>query len=218
MLIVAGPGRSGTTVLTRFLRNLGLSLGETTGVSSFARAGLESTIPQNWKADVVKSPHLSFDLRRKLEADPWLASEIRAVLVPIRPLDQIVTSRVRVALSAKNLRAAGGMWRSRLPRRVRQVSAEALYELSYTCAELDLDMRVLAYPRFANDASYCFRVIGDLVPDVDEATFLEVWKDTMKEPRTNADGLSLREYAGLGRLIVKDSWDVVRRKAPRTLR
>jgi hypothetical protein len=219
MLILAGPGRSGTTALTQLLQALGLSLGEASGIEgTFARAGLESTLPRNRGADVVKNPHLSFDLREKLEANPWLVPEISAVIAPIRKLDEIVSSRVRVALSAGQLRARGGMWRTRTPRGLRLVSAESLYEVAYTCAEFDLELRVLAYPRFTNDCSYCFSAIGDLVPDVDEATFIDVWKETMKEPRENTNALSLREHAGLAGLIVKDSWAVLRRKAPLRLR
>jgi hypothetical protein len=139
---VAGTGRAGTTLLVRFLSELGYDAGAEGEVGPYlaeVRAGLESHPREGWSADriaalpfVLKDPRLSDP--RLLRGAVRAGLRLRAVLCPVRDL--------------------GGAARSRLSRGLAWVPPEG---------EPDVLLRPGPPPSEAEQRAHLARVLGELV-------------------------------------------------------
>lgn len=184
-LIIAGTGRAGTTVLVELLAACGLDTGSDQ-MRYFARsnAGLERAFDPDTSPYVVKNPYLSDDLPRLLEEglDPSL---IDAVIVPVRDLDDAANSRIAV-FAAHGLRAPGGLWREQRPSRQRALLAESFYRLVTSASDHGIRVVTLSFPDFVDDPEYAWRSLDGVLPGVDHATFLDVFRATVRRELVTA--------------------------------
>ncbi len=163
-IVIAGTGRAGTTLLVQVLTDLGFDTGFHVGVeiNRDARAGLEGNIRAANAPRVVKAPGLSIELDGLIEAG---TVEIEHVIIPVRDLDVAAASRVRAAAYGRDPRARGGMvGRSKRASSERAAIVDWLATLIVTVTKYDLPHTLLAFPRFAADADYCFAKLGHLDP------------------------------------------------------
>lgn len=180
-VVIAGPGRAGTTLLVRLFGRVGLDIGTPRwGYYEGARAGLETDLLATDAPYVVKKPDLTWQLRGLLEAGTVEAAWIEWLVVPLRDLSQAAASRVAVSVNAGSAQAAGGVILSRRPGRQQADLARATYGLLETAALYEIPLVTLEYPRFARDSGYAWRrlepVVGGLA---DEAAFAEAWGEVV---------------------------------------
>jgi hypothetical protein len=103
-VLIAGPGRAGSTALAQLFGAMGYALGDVSGVHQPSRAGLEGELDPEGRAEILKNPRISFELRHAFQPDVRAGHGIEAVLVPLRELDDAVASRARLlALQTKDL-------------------------------------------------------------------------------------------------------------------
>lgn len=187
-VVIAGPGRAGTTLLVRLFGRAGLDIGTPTwGYYEGARAGLETDLRATDAPYVVKKPDLTWQLRELLEAGAVEPAWIEWLVVPLRDLSQAAASRVAVSVSAGSAQAAGGVILSRWPGRQEADLAKATYGLIETAALYEIPLVTLEYPRFARDCGYAWRRLHEvLVGVVDEVAFVDAWNDVV-DPRLVRD-------------------------------
>lgn len=173
-VVIAGTGRTGTTLLVQILTDLGLDTGFATDhpIDDRAHAGLESDIESADAPRIVKDPLLSLSLGPLLEAG---RVEVEHVIIPIRDLDVAVASRVRIARYGRKFRAKGGLFGTASARRQKEALSLVSYELSWSIARHDLPHTLLAFPRFALDWEYTYRKLAFLDPTIPP----ERWKDVV---------------------------------------
>jgi hypothetical protein len=161
-IVIAGTGRAGTTLLIDVLTQLGLDTGFRAGaaIDTRARAGLERSIFAADAPRIVKNPGLSTKLRAILSHGEIA---IDHVIVPMRDLDVAVASRVRVSDYGRDHGVRGGMVGGKRPRSQRTYLAELFYELMWTLVEFDVPHTLLAFPRFATDATYTYEKLAWLL-------------------------------------------------------
>jgi hypothetical protein len=180
-VVIAGPGRAGTTLLVRLFGRVGLDIGTPTwGYYEGARAGLETDLLAPDAPYVVKKPDLTWQLRGLLEAGTVEPAWIEWLVVPLRDLSQAAASRVAVSVKAGSVQAAGGVSLSRWPGRQQADLAKATYGLLETAALYEIPLVTLEYPRFARDSGYAWRRLQPVVGGVaDEAAFADAWREVV---------------------------------------
>jgi hypothetical protein len=198
-ILIAGPGRSGTTLLVKILGALGFNTGE--GRLRFfahAQAGLESNVLSPQAPYVVKSPNLSAQLASLIEEGRVAPSQIDWLIVPLRALDEAAASRVQVAIDQHSVRGVrGGLVGTVLPARQKPRLAETTYTLFETAARHEIPLIVLEYPRFGTDAEYAFRRLAPLLGDRDYAEFSAAWSSVVDPDLLRAEQVRMPRFATL---------------------
>jgi hypothetical protein len=175
-VLIAGPGRSGTTLLVKLLDAVGFDTGaDRLRYFEGANAGLEANVLGPEAAHVVKNPSLSWKLRELLESGRLAPESVEWLLIPLRDLDQVAASRVRRTIEQRDVNAPGGLVGTRKPREQRERLASLTYGLFETAALYELPLLVLEYPRFARDPAYAFRRLRPLLGDCSEGQFEAAW-------------------------------------------
>lgn len=196
--MIAGPGRSGTTLLVQLLDALGFDTqARRLSFSEHAHAGLEADLLAPDPPHVVKDPTLTWRLRSMIETGRVDPSQIECLLVPLRPLAEAVASRIRNTIEQKNVGAPGGMVGIPRPSNLRSWMAEATYDLIQTAARYDVPLIVVEYPRFASDCAYAYRRLHPLLPDVDAAGFESAWRSVVDTQLVRGDRIAVPGWAGL---------------------
>jgi hypothetical protein len=204
-LLIAGTGRAGTSVLVQLLGACGLETGiDDLRFNNSARAGLEQRLVAEGSPYVVKSPYLSEDLAAFIESgfDP---SRIDAILIPLRDLDDAVASRIKVFIKS-GYRAPGGLWRAKRPGSQRAILAESVHQLLLTAAEYRIRIVLFTFPRFVNDGTYAWECLKSVLPDVDEATFLQKHAELLRP-----ELVSTLPHYGPFRMAIFDCWWAIRK-------
>lgn len=179
-ILIAGPGRAGTTLLVRLLDALGFETGaDRLPFHERSRAGLESKANAGDAARVVKNPALNTRLRGMIEAGEVEPEDVEWLLVPLRTLGDAAASRVNVALEQCDVHAPGGLIGTKRPSRQRAVLAEGTYRLFETAALYELPTIVLEFPRFTQDPAYAFRRLEPLLQGRPEEDFEEAWNSVV---------------------------------------
>jgi len=183
-LVIAGTGRAGTTALVQLLDACGLE----TQASSHtydgqARAGLESFLDAEDAPYVIKAPYLSEDLEG-LVRNGFVPSRLDAIILPLRDLDDAVSSRLE-NFRRGGLAADGGLWRAARPSRQRRLLAEAVHQLLWTASEHRIPVVLLSFPRFIDDPDYASACLHPLVPDMDEALLRKVCTEVLRPDLVN---------------------------------
>ncbi|HVS85445.1 MAG TPA: hypothetical protein VHD91_07425 [Gaiellaceae bacterium] len=201
-LVIAGPGRAGTTLLVRLLDALGFETGiERLPFDDDANAGFEANLTSPLAPYVVKSPALTWTLPGLLADGSVDPATIDWLVVPLRELDQAAASRLAVTAGARDAFVPGGLYGTRRPGRQRASIAEATYRLLLAAAEYELPLIVLEYPRFARDAAYAFRRLRPALGDRSEAAVAAALRDVVDdrllrgEPIAPPPALALRVLA-----------------------
>jgi hypothetical protein len=184
-LLIAETGRSGTSVLVRYLTALGLEthLSKRQGDPQWddaAQAGLEdlpiSTISRDLPY-VVKSPW-SYQFVDEILADPHIGLD--AVVIPMRDLVEATASRTIVQLQAvhqENDHVArfantwehwgstpGGVVFSLHPLDQARLLAVGFHRLLERLVKADVPTILIAFPRFATDPDYLLGKLSPVLP------------------------------------------------------
>ena len=183
-LLIAGPGRAGTSFLVEYLDKLGLETEiARSGYRSWherARAGLETrpmvTSAKRWPY-VIKTPW-AFEFIDQLLAQNDVALD--AVFIPVRDLVQAAASRViveRCAIyeNAPWMARLESVWESwaETPGGVvyslnaldqARILAIGFQRLVQRLVEVDVPIILLAFPRLVQDSEYLFRKIREFLP------------------------------------------------------
>lgn len=174
-LLIAGPGRSGTTALVQILATAGMSTTVEQGsYFSQARAGFEAELCAD-SPEVVKSPHLTFTLPEMLNGAEVDAADISGVLLPIRDLDQVAGSRTANALELGSPRGPGALFGTTIPTRQAEVLALGLIDLVLALEEHGVAYRFLLYPRFTSDFDYLWSRLCPFVGAPMRAAIQAAW-------------------------------------------
>lgn len=187
-LVIAGPGRSGTTLLVKLLGQLGFDIGKVSlGYFEDARAGLETDILDPSAGYVVKDPDLTWRLGPLLDSGQVNREDIDWLIVPLRNLEAVAASRVAITTNSREVHAPGGLIGTARPGKQRQRLAEMTYGLFEVAARYELPLIVLAYPLLARDVGYAYRRLLPLLGDRDEEEFAVAWSATV-DPALVRDG------------------------------
>ena len=169
-VIIAGTGRSGTTLLVRLFARMGVD----TGFSevqldkidqTVAHAGLEFAISKtniHTMPTVIKNPNL-VDVLPAALSEGWL--DIDIAIVPLRNLEDAAASRVSISKTAYENgenpnRARGGLWKTRRPVKQDKVLAAVFYKTVETLVQHNVRTVFLSFPRFALDVDYFIEIMG----------------------------------------------------------
>lgn len=182
-LLIAGTGRAGTSVLVKYLAELGLSTHITVQEQAFwdddAHAGLEDLILHGGEElpYVVKSPWLHEFVDEVLERDDIA---IDGVIIPIRNLTDAASSRsIRELQNVHRAHESmaeerktwdtwgttpGGILYSLNPLDQARLLAVGFHHLVERLTRANVPMHLLAFPRFAQDPQYLFSTLKDCLP------------------------------------------------------
>jgi hypothetical protein len=187
-LVIAGPGRSGTTLLVKLFDRLGFDIGNPSlGYLEHARAGLETDILDPDAGYVVKDPDLTWRLGPLLDSGQIKREDIEWLIVPLRNLETATASRVAITSNARDVHAPGGLIRTFRPGKQRQQLAEMTYGLFQVAGRYELPLIVLEYPLFACDVGYAYRRLLPLFGDRGQEEFAAAWTATV-DPALVRDG------------------------------
>lgn len=185
-VIVAGTGRSGTSVLVKLLAACGLETALSPGFDAMwhdgANAGAETMLlapgPHPY---VVKSPW-TYQSIQEILALPGIV--IDRVVIPIRKLSDAAGSRIRMEKAAIDDLAVpqyeswsdfgitpGGVVFSLEQIDQERILARGLHLLLEALEERDVPYTFLLFPRFLTDHAYAYARLKDLFPALDRPAF-----------------------------------------------
>ena len=220
-IAVAGPGRSGTSLLVRLFGSWGFEIPSGHWFEN-AEAGLESRIGTGSSFEVDKDPW-AFEYLDRIDSD--LLQQYEALIVPIRNREDAAVSRSVQESYARVRTHHVDHWRwktvgSMPGGAIADISVEAvsrtldngLWDLIEKAAFLGLNPRFLHFPRFASDFDYLWSQVGDLVmPRMSETDARTAWIQTVDSrkvriTKTTHDRRSaeLRELEGVIELLRRD--------------
>ena len=192
-LLVAGQGRSGTSLLVKVLSACGLDTqlerrGDEAWWSEAAKAGLEDTPYSDNAPYVIKSPYAYQFLEQGLHDERFVLDH---AIIPLRRLREGAASRVITELAnlltVPNMAttvAGGGMWEhfGRTPGGVtyslHEVDAERILATGFTrlveiLVRHDVPMTFLDFPRFVQRPEYLYDRLAPLLEGLSLAEFQE---------------------------------------------
>ncbi|PBB19528.1 hypothetical protein [Mesorhizobium sp. WSM4313] len=177
-IFISGTGRAGTTYLVQLLTKLGLDTGTWTDdeYCPNARAGLERHIFDLDAPRIVKSPFLCEQVDAVLAA----GVAIDHVIIPIRRLEDAAASRILVEQANPGENVKGGLWETETAEGQVDVLRRKLTSLIEALVRHDIPMTLISFPRSATDASYLYRKLSPLIPNVEEAFFHRVFVEVAK--------------------------------------
>ena len=180
-VLITGTGRAGTTFLVHLLTKVGINTGfDPENIESFidqtSFGGLElGGIQESDAPYVIKSPELSLSLDKILQDEEIT---IDAVIVPFRPIKQVVASRLDVQAKSGNFfpnSVPGGITTGgggtdqehELYLRIERM----LFSLSHT----HIPVIFLAFPLLMHDKEYLHRKLVSVFPSIQYEIFSEAF-------------------------------------------
>lgn len=190
-IAIAGPGRSGTSLLVQLLAAWGFTTPDGPWIDG-AEAGLEARLGSRPDLEVEKDPW-AFEYIDRLE--PSTLSEYDAFIIPVRrrqdaAVSRAVRDRVHRAISseADHWRwdtygvVAGGTVFETTAEAVGNTLGKALWDLLDVVSAAGLQPTILQFPRFALDFDYLWAQLGPIVRErVDEISARTQW-ETVVDP------------------------------------
>ena len=174
-IVIAGPGRSGTSLLVKILTDCGFA---TSGAawSEDARAGLEARFQPGGPLEIFKDPWFH---EYAEELDPATIASIDVLILPIRSRQHAVASRLVQdrGFELEEDRTLGTSWRWRTGDRripggivvgtsaehVSVTLGEALWDVLEWATRNEVPVRLVHFPRFAQDFAYFWSTLGDIL-------------------------------------------------------
>jgi hypothetical protein len=166
MILITGPGRSGTTFLVQLLTRLGEDTGYTPYQEAYEpliRAGCEKRITLDWtrpdeelramlaeKPRILKTPEWSFILKPLLDRR---LVDLERVILPIRDLEQAAKSRLFTGLPWHAIMHEDGEIQVHDQEAVLALAVGRVVE---ACVLYDVPLTLMHFPRLIQDAEYCY--------------------------------------------------------------
>ena len=191
-IAIAGPGRSGTSLLVKILNAAGLSTPGSETEYDEVNAGRESRIGIGSPFDVDKDPWL-YAYAEGLSDEAW--SEYRALIIPIRSLRDASISRSkneRVSRLVDNPeldhwnwdtwgRVPGGAISATNAREIGGVLSTGLWTLIEVATAKKIPIVLLNFPEFARDVDYLWSQLSPHLPArITRDSFIDAWKGTVR--------------------------------------
>ena len=201
-LLIAGTGRAGTSLLVKYLSELGLEThisnsGEAKGWNEDANAGLEDFVHHDGAplSYVVKSPWLYEFIDQVLDRKDIT---IDGVIVPVRNLAEAASSRA--ILELQNIHrnhqwmtleerpwqtwalTPGGVIYSLNPLDEARLLAVGFHHLIERLSNAGIPIYLLAFPRFTEDAEYFFTTLRRCLPTTVSLEQVEAVRAKLVEP------------------------------------
>lgn len=173
-IAIAGPGRSGTSLLVKLLGAWGFSIpAEAGNWDDAANAGLESKIGGNSLSEVDKDPWAYQYLHR---ISPQELTQYSALFVPIRDLDLAATSRsVRDRMARPDTPEhqywmwndwgavpGGAVYQTNVESQ-KTVLALGLWKLLSTASLKEMNIVIINFPKFAENFEYLWKTVSPFV-------------------------------------------------------
>ena len=196
-VVVAGTGRSGTTVLVELLTHLGLDTGFTpdsllSGKYKYAEAGLEHDLRKENCPYIVKDPNFGSYAQAVLDRGNV---EIEHVFIPIRDIHAAAESRrfvvrtnienmkwwERLAYVVKPREFAGGVQ----PSKEGDLGAleydllMKIHGLMLALSRRMIPVTLVHYPTLIKDPGYLFQKLNPILAHVDYGRFQDVFARTV---------------------------------------
>lgn len=186
-IAIAGPGRSGTSVLVRLLGAWGFRVPDGPWHDD-AAAGLEARLGSRPDLEVEKDPW-AFEYVHRL--DPSVIASYDAVIVPIRrrrdaSMSRSVRDRLNRAIATSGDEWKWDSWGIHAGGVVAETTADAvantlgkgLWDLLDVVSSAGVTPIIVNFPRFAIDFDYLWSVLGPLVSDrVTRAAAEQAWRE-----------------------------------------
>ena len=191
-IAIAGPGRSGTSLLVKILNAAGLKTPGSETEYDEVNAGRESRIGIGSPFDVDKDPWL-YAYAESLSDEAW--NEYRVLIIPIRNLHDASISRSkneRVSRLVDNPeldhwnwdtwgRVPGGAISATSAREIGGILSTGLWTLIEVATAKKIPIVLLNYPEFARDADYLWSQLSPHFPtSITRDAFFEAWKVTVR--------------------------------------
>jgi hypothetical protein len=173
---IAGPGRSGTTLLTKLFSELGFKTPAAGGTYfEEAQAGHESRIDATSNFEVDKDPWL-FEYINSIPDE--VIAQYDLILIPIRNRQDVIVSRVSQERSARAMALpsthwswnswggiAGGSVSGTDFASVNQTVSSGLWDLVEACERRLIPYKFIHFPKFAKDFNYFWSTLGFIIED-----------------------------------------------------
>jgi hypothetical protein len=202
-IVIAGPGRSGTTLLVKLFDRLGFDIGTSQEYFENAHAGLETDILDPAAGHVVKDPDLTWRLGPLLKNGHVDREDIDWLIVPLRNLEAAAASRVATSAHAREVHAPGGLIGTARPGKQRQRLAEMTYGLFQVAARYELPLILLEYPLFARDVHYAYRRLLPLLGDRGQEEFAAAWTASVDPALVRDGSVEVPRLAGMRMAMVR---------------
>lgn len=155
-IIITGTGRSGTTFLVQLLTEVGLDTGYSPqrireDYFEHCHAGLEHDLENPRSPRIVKNPDLCGRLEGILSRG---IIGVEHAIIPVRPLEEVVKSRVRIGGDGT---LPGGLVGTADEQEQEKVLGSLFHQLICTLTRHEIPYTTLVFPRFASDVNYAWK-------------------------------------------------------------
>ena len=212
-IAIAGPGRSGTSVLVKLLNSWGFSVpNEAHNWHESVNAGLESRLGSDNPFEVDKDPW-AYQYLEKLS--DYQLSKYSVLIVPIRDLEIAATSRSVNDRAARHDDGTNHYWRwtdwgsvpggaiySTSVAEQERLLALGLWRLLDVASSRGMKVLIISFPKFVMDFEYLWRELSPylekrIVKSEAKTAFDNVVDSTLIRQPTEKYELSLPEAIGL---------------------
>jgi glycosyltransferase involved in cell wall biosynthesis len=200
-ILIGGDGRSGTTFLVKLFTILGFDTGFQIDnleayIDNVSRGGLEFRLFEHNLPEVVKTPDLHYDLTE----ENLLGKDIRAVIIPIRPFEDVISSRFFNSTLAwfdnnqKNV-IQGGISPGVNFSEQNYYLLNSFRQLIHRCLVLDMEIILLDFSRLISEPAYTYNKLQPIFnnKNVSEEQFLGGYKLASKKHVDNDKREKLNE-------------------------
>jgi hypothetical protein len=172
MIVIMGPGRCGTTLIIRLLKEMGYDTGESHEIFRERREEIQD--PNfKWPKVVKGTGALCHNLNRWVKTRDW---NVEVVIMCYRELDANVKSMMKK-------KKGRGIYKKLTPEQLEGRIAE---EVPSTYKRAEEQIRVGGYrkvdihfPKSAQDMEYCYSKLVEAVPDLDKEKFRRAWSEVV---------------------------------------
>jgi hypothetical protein len=192
-VLITGTGRAGTTFLVHLLTKVGIHTGfDPDNIESFidekSFGGLEVGIRNRDAPYVIKSPELSLELDEILQDEEIT---IDAVIVPFRPIKQVVASRLEVQSKSGDFfpnSVPGGITTGGGGTDQEHEMYLRIEQMLFSLSQTHIPVIFLAFPLLMHDKEYLHRKLVSVFPSIQYEIFSEAFDSIYVPERVHEFG------------------------------